>query len=791
MNKYPYADKLSRLVTSVISAQQICLANLESNEVRNNSINKCFEWLIKETPLGIDRHLMMDGKNSLRAKNRRNNDGVTRISELIVSSIQKQSNDEIVVSSPLKVVLDYLTDPSALSTHAYALVACRSYLFEIMRCVPNLTTEKKDSAFDVKDIRDQWSSVFTSVKSRPDSKGQDKVEVTKTPTTQVFRHFLALRGYFNFRFRSIYAFNEYQISGESLKSDFFEFSRHENLAALPDVGELVNEIFGLPLPLEGADTIFRGGLKFSSSQGLIVCVQGGAGSGKTTLALAAAAALSPLGIKTFYFTAEEREQDLVGRLQQLVPEEVRKLSLFPKLLDQYIFPARVSENPLDELDAHLVVIKQKLSEEQQSITTFGIPKPCRVVVVLDGLRDLFSRSRVDAKVALERFYKLIGELRNIQALIILTTGADWIGDSELNYVVDVAIKIDLASADEYGVKPERRFLLSKARHQLCAIGTHSLHMDSASGVRFSPQISYRIEQRSVWKATPCDQSAHKQALRMAHRQNSKRVFSSSDSVDIYKNSHIIISGLGSGGKAGFALKLALAPTFSKSENVEIRERVLIISFLYQEDYYIKLRQDVENRLATEYDGYSSNISRVEVLSLYPGDLKPHDLFNRIDRKIRSAELRGDPYSCVLIDGIHNVFLQFPAIEKYPLFWSQLYNYLRTFELSVILTHTTLALPFALDGHERLTNVDDLRSVPLRQSLVARSDFHIEIDPAFGHPIIRHLNRENIFWEEAHLHVVKVVSAIGQRVPPGFLMWDRQSLTLHESRYIPRQLSLPL
>ncbi len=50
-----------------------------------------------------------------------------------------------------------------------------------------------------------------------------------------------------------------------------------------------------------------------------------------------------------------------------------------------------------------------------------------------------------------------------------------------------------------------------------------------------------------------------------------------------------------------------------------------------------------------------------------------------------------PYTGVLIDGMHNVFVQFPVLENEVNFWPQLYNMLRRRPLTVVTTHTEFEL----------------------------------------------------------------------------------------------------
>ena len=140
-------------------------------------------------------------------------------------------------------------------------------------------------------------------------------------------------------------------------------------------------------------------------------------------------------------------------------------------------------------------------------------------------------------------------------------------------------------------------------------------------------------------------------------------------------------------------------------------------------------------------------------------------------------------TCVVIDGIHNVFLQFPEIEKYGLFWPQLYSALRSRKVTTISTHTTLALPYQT-SQQNAAKVDDNRSEPLRHALVQKTDFQFEVDPW---PLSQYgLDFEGLPSDYAvlsDLFVVKTVSAIGQRLPRGHVLWSREELELYD---LPKQ-----
>jgi KaiC len=602
----------------------------------------------------------------------------------------------------------------------------------------------------------------------------------------------------------------------------FEFSKSDRLNSLPEAGEVVNELWGLPIPLRGADTIFKGGLKFSGRQGLVMAIHGGPGAGKTSFALAFAAHVAPFGITTWFLTAEEIQKDLVDRVNSLMPDQVTRLSFFPANIRDYIsfktfkLPGNQPLKTLDSIELGLVALAENLENISTTAAdpgSFRIPRPCNAIVILDGLHDLFAAGFTEPdgefparNSQILRLYGLIEKLRDLHALVILTTGTSWAGDSTLDYLVDVALKLSYESTDEYGKKPDRRLILTKARHQLCSGGTHGLQIGGVKGVRLSPQISYQLEKFSQWRPrlpeinnlrtglcrsrslkSIGDLASYLTDLDSSKLTRNFEFIDSPSSVYISEGSHTFLNGQGSGGKAALAIKLAISPGLRTEGDLKIKnltsksQRILVISFLYPSDYYEHLVRKLRARQIDEYKSDRSlvlPIPRLDVIHLYPGHLRPHDLFNKIEWELEAAELNADPYTCVVIDGIHNVFLQFPEIEKYSLFWPQLYNALRSRKITTISTHTTLALPYQT-WQQMATKVDDNRSEPLRHALVQKTDFQFEIDPWPSSPFRLEFESMPIeFASLSDLFVVKAVSAIGNRIPRGHVLWNREQLELY-------------
>jgi hypothetical protein len=520
-----------------------------------------------------------------------------------------------------------------------------------------------------------------------------------------------------------------------------------------------------------------------------------------------------MGIKTIYLTAEETEQDLRNRAPTLLPLDQKKLSFLPssaseadKWLEVVRYPLeRSGASTLGTLQAYFEKLKRSL-EERASLdseqTNASVPLPCSTIIVLDGLHEVATQALLAGSIDSENahsFNSFLEKCRELKALVVLTTGIDWDADKSLDYLVDTSIRLSHEGGDEEGLKPQRLITLTKSRHQLCSPGSHGFQISGQKGVRFTPQMNYQLDRLSIWNPRLPDKRFHKRTFCRHFVQDQLWRFSDTStstglkdtvcldsekrSVKIFRGSNVFINGLGSGGKASLALKLATSPQFNEEGDAierSLTEKILVVSFLYPQDYYENIAERLAPIQKVEYAVEKSQLPegpQIDVLHLYPGHLKPDVLFNRIYWKIEQAALLGEKYTTVIVDGIHNVFLQFPAIENQTLFWPQLYSLLRTFDLSLIVTHTFLAIRHATfksprqKAESQFDVFGDGRSDPLRHSLVSKTDFHFEVDP-------KPLSEDSP--DDSNSFVVEPQSAIGQSLPQnvrrnGSLLWNRERL----------------
>ena len=146
-----------------------------------------------------------------------------------------------------------------------------------------------------------------------------------------------------------------------------------------------------------------------------------------------------------------------------------------------------------------------------------------------------------------------------------------------------------------------------------------------------------------------------------------------------------------------------------------------------------------------------------------------------------AQLEGWPYTGVLLDGLHNTFLQFPLLQESPMVWPGLYSLLNRYELTIVTTFTTFTKTHpASSGH----NKDDEElllkgQLPFLHVLVQATDFLLQVEPRVA------AYHDRTFQ-------VTVGSALGQHLPRQAIMWNADDCTFDGfDPLATSQLQLPL
>lgn len=807
-NLPPYGEVAPRLLNSIFDALSIlCEADKQGVDVNSNEINgqlyNCFEWIEK------DAFSRFSGKNphlteGFPSKDKASQPRIVKLTKLAYNQVKRQENESkaILLPSPLKILLDILTVPAEPHSQAYALITCRNILFEYLMIYPksailpitkktgrnNVITEVPWPSFTVEEITKAYSEILTYQShrdnySKPVSFGR---ELSKEKL--FLAHYLAMKGVLNIRFgikekkKAVSKEEAYKHREEYCKYGdligqntlIYEFRLSYDYKDFPDISEFINQIWGIPIPISNADTVFCGAMKPSSDGGLVISAHGKAGTGKTSFALAMAASLAPLGTKTYYITFEENIDDLRNRLHSLIPTYLRKLSFFNKNSSEWFRASRPNLFDFESssgcglmqsfTERQLTNIEEVIHAESNKICD-AIPKPCPLIVVIDSVSVLCKGDGNNGSYrALHDFVK---KCRELNVLVILLSGENDQALESLDYLVDTVIKLNYEGTQKLEVKPVRILNLIKTRQQVSRAGAHIFHMSDGKGFRIAPQLPSQLDKREKrWRHLP-DQS---QTIGVFYIQQLPLFDIKKKFLDIYPESQILLHGHGSNGKAGLALKILMTPPRFIDDEVGIstkdkpfcpRRRILIVSFLYPDSYYGTLKRHIERQLKPQLTLEAS----LEILSFYPGYYTPENFLSKIILKLENATLEGEPFTGVLLDGLHNVFLQFPALASNTMIWPMLYNVLARSKVTTVTTFTTFSVAMSTMKEDDELLIQGHK--PFLHALVQASDFYIMLD--------------SVLRKNERINELKVKSAIGQPIPSEILMWDRENLLFSDSK----------
>ena len=779
---------------------------------------------------GLNKHLIKGLNKSVQERQ-----GVfPRLSKLIIDSyLQAQETKKSshykaeIIPSPLSILYHALTVPDEPQTSAYSFVLCRGMLFYFLNIHPShpsLTSISPNfDSINEEDILKSISSFNSHVDiqhSWPDRRANS--QSLSARINYLSGHILSTKGitylWFNnneqlFRFcsnldkgDSLYSLKKIY-SNDFSEKEKYSFRLTNTYTALPDSSEIINWIFGLPIPLRGADVLFYGGLKKSSNAGLVISIHGQPGVGKTSVALSLAASLSPLQTKTVYLSLEEEPEDLRTRLITLIPDYLKWLSIFEnnyynerkrKLTNSDIrwFSSFKIKPTIDvrQLTEILKQIKNDLFS-QSSIKTsnsensgvISIPSVAPLLLVIDNVNELFSdsNSKENNYDGLDTF---IEQCRSMGAIVILIAAEDISQKFKIDYLVDVSIHLKQDGLGSRNDKPVRILQLIKTRHQVSRQGAHVFHLSNSKGFRISPQVPSQMDKREKLKIQLPSKIEFINCLNFIE-DNYKVI----NYLEVAAHSQILIHGYGSSGKAGFGMKLLLTPLHSKNkynerENLPTptnekgkfflnsikKNKVLVVSFLYPVEYYKELHSRMLLQFKRNFLGFNPNNSIVNVMAFYPGYLTAEDFVYKIVRLLEEAKLEGEPYTGILLDGLHNVFLQFKNLQDAHMIWPLLYSILSRYNLTVVTTFTNFSLNEKHNFNteeKRVSNQtpDDFMLMqqgqkPFLHGLVKAADYYFLLEEI----IDDRNNFEREYW-------LSVKSSIRRSPPKEFLKWDRENL----------------
>jgi hypothetical protein len=611
----------------------------------------------------------------------------------------------------------------------------------------------------------------------------------------------------------------------------YEFRVQPEIKDLPTAAELVNELDGLPIPVPGGDALLFGGLRFTEESGVVMRISGRTGTGKTSVALGLAVALAPLGTRTVYLSAEEQPIDLEHRIQTLVPPHVRRLAAFHRMEAHWFSAEHLSGTPQEKfrkVEGFLEYVRKKTKNESGA-KLLTPPGAIRLLIVIDGAHEIL-RDTTNSLFTGEETRKLVEQCRDTgSCVLVLSAKNEESLPDDLDYLVDLVAGVDFAPARDPWEEPVRTLSIRKTRRQVSRVGTHVLHISGRQGLRIAPHVAAQLDQRRHIKWVHPRTNLIYDFLLRPEGATSSYI----PPVQIYDRSQILITGAGSGGKSAFGLKLLSCPLLRRDEEsgrvfirkgrhvlsdeelqqrslfsaraeenkalvpededeqamsatgeeldvtatwfpstLPRRRKILILSFLYQEDFYRKTWAAV-GKFRREDALQKDRMPRFtfDVHPFTPGYLRPEDFLRIISRLLDREELEGWPYDGVFIDGLHNVYLQFPYLEQNEMVWPMLFEMLRTRGLTVVTTHTYFSVDPGVDARILNADIDSSRRkvAPLLHALVQATDFSLRVSPE-RHDRAVQLKKQH--RGQRFDTRIDVLGALGQSIQPSQLYWDR-------------------
>lgn len=693
----------------------------------------------------------------------------------------------IFVPSPLKILVDVLTVPSRPESAAYGFAIARAFLFSRFKIhTPARHIPPEWNILSISDIQDTVESFRTYFGHR------DNIHYSSgSPARAVVAHFLALTGIFTLRFgtagkapllkedarKSCLDFCSAKdfLQQSSSEGEKYEFRLSAGFQDIPDAQEIINTLMGVPLPISGAATVFFGGLQKSHHDSHVMSISGSAGTGKTSLVLALAASLAPYGTQCLYCTFEEDAETLQRRVLGLTPQYFRRSTLANATTTQWFSPYNLDPMKIDSVESfaelYLDTLRRHLKPRPDALieTDHRLPAIAPLLVVVDSLTTLYG----EGKKNIEGFCKLVKYLRALDCLVVLLSAEDIPEGSRLEYLVDTVIVLKYEGTDSADKKPTRLFQLLKTRLQLSRPGAHVLHLTGERGVRISPQLPSQLDARKIHKSPLPDRDCIIDTLHVDAASSSR-----SDSprlIDLYRRSRILIHGHGSSGKAPLGLKLLMAPPIGREVRVNHyrppahKPRILVISFLYPDAYYQENVAKVGKVLRRAASNYIP--PEVSPMVLTPGFLGAEDFIASVLAEMDRGKLEGKPFTGVLLDGLHNVFLQFPSLQRSDMVWPTLYNLLIRYDLTVVTTFTTFSntnKPSSLDFSD--SDIVLRGQLPFLHALVQATDFYLQVEQ-------RQANKHD------RLFHLTVKSALNQRIPDQALLWNADSFIFEDTESV--------
>jgi len=614
---------------------------------------------------------------------------------------------------------------------------------------------------------------------------------------------LALDGWIQRRLREPHlqswyeSFEKYPFGVHKAKREFGKDDWPELTGSLPDFATLVNMAFNQPLALAGLDEVM-GGLSPTIPQpthprsgGLVTLIAGPPGSGKTTLTLSITARMAELGSIVRYVATEEEPHGLENKQVSFASSLAVELDVDTEtsegssLGDFKIVPGTSFtdlRSLVDQLERESAVHTGPSNTTTAKERGRPLYLPLPRVVVIDSLTALLHGKRppghrgeqpestAGSELARSELVLVLNKLRSLGVCVFLVGGRADPDDEGLEYLVDNVLLLG-TDAVTHQRHPVRTVCISKTRLQASNRGVHVLHLSRNEGVTVSPSLHAvlrGLKGRHVLDSDPSSRAVIWSRSATTGRQQLAFGFSNDSPLTIGAQSQSLVYGKGPAGKAALALALAFEPRVPQgkqgnkadkerweqyleshalqgveshriSERALRETRVMVVSFLYGRDYYARL---VEQLLTKRFHQRPADLGDyITTLDFYPGFIDAETLVRRVHTELWGGRISGRPYTAVVIDGVHNLLLQFPLLEREPLLWPTLFRLLRVEGIDTITTFTFFSVgrPSAphvessldgtlhIDRGEGLSNVIGGSEHLFFQLLVGKCDYTFAVE----------------------------------------------------------------
>ncbi len=548
-----------------------------------------------------------------------------------------------------------------------------------------------------------------------------------------------------------------------------EFRLNTSVKALPSIAELANRVFGLPLAISGLNDLINGGLRLGVGEGTVTLIRGGAGTGKTTLSISIQRAVEALGIPTLFLSTEESTKAIEARRESVLNLAQKSHSAYSKDSAPHKILTTVPFSDEKQADTPgIFSIVEAISSElaRKDYPSMGPEQFGRMLLVVDGMHNYIHEQGA--------IRKLIDLCRSTGSHVLITSSDNWAIAEGMEYFVDNYFR--LTSITETVPMPHvrRQISIIKTRHQSSMIGDHWMQFRDEGDLSFMPNFAETLRSQSKVLAGTADFQRYSHPFKIGKNERSKK--QGVAGIKFYDRSVSLIYGRGSASKTALSYRLLATPNI---EEENFNKRLLVVSFLSPDQYYKAHGRKIQNTIQKEFEADTDNFNvSVDTLFFTPGMVSAEEVYASIADRISNFDTKQSGYTGILIDGLHNVFVQFPLLEKHSELWSALLSLVRRVGIKTVLTYTD----FEVWGASTLTTVDyeNIRSKPLLIALSQSLDFGFSILPANQQGIDEREPRQGDMFPSVHKGAGKFIFsaflAEGQSIPSDYLIWDRDTET---------------